>query len=181
MRKLLLALSLLTVSSFAVSTMQTNLDVLGPGKALYGFNAQYEGHRIIGLDSSSDKVEIDRELNGTVVKGSLDIRGSIIASLNATLTTTATTNATINVTQAYGTVWVDTWQAVAISTVNALVGGVAGQEISFMTVDAGRDILFIDSAVLNTGANITLGDTMDMITFYCKGADVWVRKSNSDN
>jgi len=182
---LLLSLSLSSVC-FAVSTADTNLDVLDNGKSLYGEKVNGQGKQLIGINGS-DVIKIDDDGVGVQFDGSTTFSDDLIADLfvevdpASAVDTSATTDATITPVSTYQLV--DTHQDVSVSTANlvATANIENGTIVIFQTSAAARDVVFLETGNLDLGGTRTLSDPRDKLMLIKSGADQWDELSYVDN
>ena len=182
-----IGLCLLASISYAkVSSQDTNLNVIAPGKALYGKTYAGAGVRLIEVDSSG-YVEIDKGAVGTSFSGNLTIDGGLIVDdfieldPATTIDTSATTDATLTPVGSYQII--DTHLDGATCTVNQVTTAniAIGTVVIFNTAAAARDVVFIETGNLDLGGTRTLSDPVDVLMIQKTGANQWRELSFVDN
>lgn len=188
----ILLLAILPFSVSAVSTRDTNMDIMDNGQGLYGKTAAGVEKHCIGINSS-DKVEIDANGLGITLTGAPTITGATTFTssaavgtfLKVTNSTTASPSAATNATlTAVGTRQIIAGAA-AISTINvvATTNVATGTIIIFKTNDSTKDAVFIETGNLVLGAATrTLSDVADRLAvMYDAVTNRWHELFFADN
>lgn len=187
-----LLLLALQVNSWAITSVDTNMEVMGNDKSLYGHNTSRMPKQLIGVNGSN-LVSIDEGALGVLFGGALTSTGAFTASgttgVGTFLKFSNATTCSPSAETAATVTPVGTRQiiagAAAISTVNVVASTniSTGTIVIFKTNDSSKDVVFAEGGNLLLGAaSRTLSDVADRLTVIWDAAsNKWVELFFSDN